>query len=112
MVDPELGAHRIVEHPILPKPAAGAVVRFTFDGRELCGFDGEPIAAALLAHGIRAFRTQPETGEPRGLFSGVGRSLDGLVQVDGEPNVSAALTPLRDGMRIRTQRGLGDWGEG
>jgi hypothetical protein len=108
-MSPNLGAYRIVGHPLLPERAAGEVVRFSFDGRELHGIAGEPIAAALLAHGIRVFRTMPETGEPRGLFSGVGRSLDGLMVVDGVPNVRVAITPLAAGMQVRTQQALGSW---
>lgn len=111
MAELDLGANRIDSHPLLGSAPAGEVVRFTFDGRALHGLEGEPLAAALLAHGIHTFRTLPETGEPRGLFSGVGRSLDGLVQVDGVANVSASITPLRAGMRVRTQHGLGSWDE-
>jgi hypothetical protein len=105
----DLGAYRIGEHPLLPRLADGEIVRFSFDGRELHGIAGEPIAAALLAHGIRVFRTMPETGEPRGLFSGIGRSLDGLMQVDDIPNVSVSITPLVAGMQVRTQHALGSW---
>ena len=112
MMEPNFGARRIDEHPLLPERAAGEVVSFSFDGRELRSIAGEPIAAALLAHGIRVFRTMPETGEPRGLFSGVGRSLDGLMIVDGVPNVSVAITPLAAGMQVCTQQALGSWEAG
>ena len=43
-------------HPILGerKRKTGS---FWFDGRELTGYIGEPIAVSLVANGIRAFRT-------------------------------------------------------
>ena len=29
--------------------------------------------------------------------------------VDGIPNVRTCITPVRDGMKIETQKGLGSW---
>ena len=99
---------RVRDHPRLgPLPDAPGV-RFTFDGRPLAGRAGEPIAAALLAAGVRVFRTMPRTGEARGGSCLVGRCADCWVVVDGEPNVRACLEPVRDGMAVRTQRGLGE----
>ncbi|HEX5166855.1 MAG TPA: (2Fe-2S)-binding protein, partial [Thermomicrobiales bacterium] len=69
----------------------------------------EPIAAALLAHGVVAGRTMPETDAPRGYFCGVGRCPDCSMIVDGELNVRTCVTPVRDGMAIETQHGLGSW---
>lgn len=109
MTQAEIGARRLLTHPVLGDATTGAVARVTCDGRELAGVAGEPIAAALIAHGVRVFHTLPESGGPRGLFCGVGRCVDCLMTVDGEPNVRACVTPLRDGMRIVTQRGLGEW---
>ena len=40
---------RIEEHPILGKQEKGKLVSFTYDGKELHGYEGEPIAAALKA---------------------------------------------------------------
>ena len=40
---------RIKEHPILGASPEGKMVSFTFDGKELEGIEGEPIAAALKA---------------------------------------------------------------
>lgn len=109
MQSSDIGSNRIEDHPVLGPAPAGEVVTVTVDGREIQGIAGEPVAATLLAHGIRTFRTMPETGEPRGLFSGVGRSPDGMMIIDGAPNSSASQTPLRAGMIIETQHGLGKW---
>jgi predicted molibdopterin-dependent oxidoreductase YjgC len=79
------------------------------DGAEVRAYEGESIAAALFASGRRFTRWTARTGEPRGYFCGMGVCQDCLVTVDGLPNVRACVTPVRDGMRVESQRGLGDW---
>ena len=103
---------RVRDHPVLGPLPATAEVPITFDGRPLIARAGEPIAAALLAAGVRAFRTMPGSGEPRGGWCMVGRCADCLVVVDGRPNVLACVTAVAPGMRIDTQRGLGEQGDG
>ncbi len=100
---------RVRPHPILGPLPATDTVRVTFDGQPLAARADEPIAAALLAAGVRVFRTMPGAGEARGGYCMVGRCSDCLMIVDGELNVRACVTPVRDGMRIATQHGLGDW---
>jgi len=80
----------------------GAPVRLTFDGRPVEAFDGESVAAALLAGGVRATRLTRRGGRPRGLFCAIGACHDCLVRVDGSGPVRACLTPVRDGMTVTT----------
>ena len=87
-------------------------VTITFDGRLLPAYDGEVLIAALLAGGVRVLRTMPRTGEARGGFCLVGRCSDCMVVVDGVPNTRTCDTPVRDGMSVETQHGLGVWPEG
>ena len=47
---------RISEHPILGEQQKGKLVTFTYDGKELQGYEGEPIAAALKAAGVMVHR--------------------------------------------------------
>ena len=49
----------IERHPIL-EFSHGREVTFTFDGKELKGFEGEPIAMALHANGVQVYRITPE----------------------------------------------------
>ena len=58
---------RIKHHPIL-EFGEGRVVRFTFDGKELTGVQGEPIACALHAAGVRVLRKSPNLKRPRGFL--------------------------------------------
>jgi predicted molibdopterin-dependent oxidoreductase YjgC len=97
---------RITDHPILTF-SAGRVVRFSFDGRELHGYEGEPIAAALHAAGIRVLSHSHGLGRPRGFYCAVGNCSSCLMNVDGEPNVRVCVEGLREGMRVRRQTGRG-----
>ena len=87
----------------------GRPVMVMWDGQPLKACEGQTIAAALAAAGHRVLRWTTRRGAPRGVFCGMGVCFDCLVQVDGRPNVQACLTPVRDGMTIHTQRGVGHW---
>lgn len=90
----------------------GRPVTIMVDGSALAAFEGESIAAALLAAGRPTARSSPRRAEPRGYFCGMGVCHDCLMVVDGLPNVRTCMTVVRDGQRVETQRGLGDWGAG
>jgi len=82
----------------------GQQVTIYLDGRTLTAEEGEPIAAALWAHGVRVLRRTRKSGEPRGVFCALGRCTDCVMTVDGQPNVRTCVTAVRDGMRIETGR--------
>jgi hypothetical protein len=69
----------------------------TFAGRRIPFEPGQSVAAALIAAGIRSWRTTRHTGAPRGLFCGIGACYDCLITVNGEPAQRACLLPARDG---------------
>lgn len=98
---------RIIDHPILgPMKTPRETVSFTFNGKELTGRQGEPIAAALLASGIRTLRRHEESGSPRGLYCAIGHCMECRLNVDGTGPVRACLTSLEAGMRITEGRRL------
>ena len=72
----------------------GAQVVLTLDGRPVTAFEGESVAALLLAEGIVATRLT-RGGEPRGVYCGMGVCFDCLVVVDGVPNTRACVTWVR-----------------
>jgi len=91
-------------------PAGGAVDRtrplaFEFDGRAYSGFEGDTVASALLAAGVRVVARSFKLHRPRGI---VGLGWDdpcALLQVLAPapaPNVLATTLPLQDGMRLRS----------
>jgi predicted molibdopterin-dependent oxidoreductase YjgC len=87
----------------------GPAVRISVDGESVPAHEGESVAAAMLAAGRRFTRWSARAGEPRGYFCGMGVCQDCLVVVDGRPNVRACMTPVREGLAVDTQRGLGEW---
>jgi D-hydroxyproline dehydrogenase subunit gamma len=83
----------------------GSQLTFTLDGGSVTAYEGETVAAVLLAEGFIATRTTP-AGEPRGVFCGMGVCFDCLVIIDGVPNTRACMTQVQEGMEVRRQHGL------
>lgn len=100
---------RITEHPILDPPDISRKVTIYYNGEPVEALEGEPIAAALMNAGIKAFRTTEKRSEPRGIFCAIGRCTDCKMVVDGIPNVRTCITPVRDGMRVDHQDGRGEY---
>lgn len=96
----------IESHPILDYKHSEPVY-FTFDGREMTGFEGEPIAMALHAQGVQVYRITPEMHRPRGFFCAIGKCSSCFMIVDGVSNVRTCVTPLKAGMKVETQHGKG-----
>jgi hypothetical protein len=97
---------RIVEHPVIESFQKGKLVRFTLDGKEMEGCEGEPIAAALSAAGVMTHRYTSRFHEPRGVFCAIGRCTDCVMIVDDVPNIRTCITPLESGMKIQVQYGI------
>lgn len=88
-----------------PPEQGGKAVQISIDGRPLTAYEGETLAAALLAAGELTLRHTDRQGEPRGVFCGVGLCHECRVTVNGVPNVRACLTIVEPGMLVRRQRG-------
>ncbi len=101
----EVIGQRIAEHPVLGSPQKGAPVSFLFDGKEMQGFEGEPVAMALKAAGVLKHRETARLHKPRGIFCAIGRCTDCVMVVDGVPNTRTCITPLKQGMVVQTQYG-------
>ncbi|AOT68210.1 (2Fe-2S)-binding protein [Geosporobacter ferrireducens] len=98
---------RIQEHPILFFER-GKKVSFTYNNSLLEGYEGETIAAALHAAGVRVLSHSHEKNRPRGFFCAIGNCSSCLMEVNGEPNVRICVEMVKDGMIVRTQEGKGD----
>lgn len=94
---------RIQHHPILGPEHVGREVTITVDGKAIKASEGEVIAAALAAGGIRILRHTTKQHKPRGLFCAIGQCTDCAMIVNGVPNVRTCVTPVADGMVIQTQ---------
>lgn len=106
---------RIHQHPILGDLTRVETFEIILDGRPIPAREGDTIASALIAAGVKVFRHSPKRGEPRQVFCAIGRCTDCAMTVDGVPNVRTCVTPARPGMVVQAQQGLGEWrirGEG
>ncbi|RKX74390.1 MAG: (2Fe-2S)-binding protein [Spirochaetes bacterium] len=101
---------RIRRHPILSFKREKEV-NFTFNGKPIKAFEGETIAAALHAEGIKVLSESKRNHRPRGFFCAIGNCASCLMKVDGIPNVKTCITRVRDGMVVISQHGRGDPGD-
>jgi sarcosine oxidase subunit alpha len=97
---------RITSHPILEFEKKEKV-KFYFEDKELEGFAGEPIAAALHAAGVKMLRRSPQKNRARGFFCAIGRCSSCIMEVDGQINTMTCITPLKAGMQVKMQKGHG-----
>lgn len=79
----------------------GEAVTITVDGQPITAYLGETVAGALLANGWRSWR-RTASGQPRGLFCGMGVCFDCTLTVNGASDVRACLEPVAADMEIRT----------
>lgn len=91
---------RIVHHPVLGSWTAGKLVSFRFNGTAYTAYEGETIAAALLANGVRTLRVHEEKGTPRGIYCNIGHCYECRVHVNGVPTVRACMTLVQEGMDV------------
>ncbi len=81
----------------------GPKITFWVDGDPCTAYEGETVHAALLAEGIRVLRIAGKTGEPRGIFCGMGVCYECRVTINGVPDQQACMTLATDGMQIETR---------
>lgn len=81
------------------------IIRFKFNGAPVEAMAGDSVAAALLAGGHLTLRHTPTDDAPRGPYCMMGACFECLVDIDGQPNVQACMTIVRDGMTVSAMRG-------
>ena len=98
---------RILKHPVLPVETKPEIA-FTFDGNPMRAKRGEMISSALIANGVHIFSYHKDD-TPQGIFCANGQCAQCTLLVDGLP-VKSCITPIEQGMRIETLRGLPSFG--
>jgi sarcosine oxidase subunit alpha len=93
-----MSEYRIQRHPILPIEERPEF-EFYWQGRAMCAREGETIASALFASGVRVFGHHHRDGAPQGIFCANGQCAQCLVIADGLP-VKACMTTVHPGMRV------------
>jgi len=95
---------RILHHPILDfEEKKAKKVHISVNGKRIEAYEGEPIASALVASGMKVFRRTSKLKRPRGLFCAIGRCTDCIMNVNGAPSIRTCVTPVEDGMIIKNQ---------
>ncbi|MCC6187471.1 MAG: (2Fe-2S)-binding protein [Anaerolineales bacterium] len=80
--------------------AAGQRFEILVNGEPVAAYEGESLAAALLAAGWMCLAAQPDPDCPRSLFCGMGACYGCLVTLDGRPNVRSCATLAQPGQRV------------
>jgi sarcosine oxidase subunit alpha len=82
-------------------------LRFSFDGRELEGYDGDTVASALLANGVRMVGRSFKYHRPRGIVTAGESEPNALMRIgsgpSAEPNIRATQEALYEGQVVRSQ---------
>ena len=85
--------------------------KFMFDGKHYTGHEGDTLASALLANGVRLMGRSFKYHRPRGPLTAGSEEPNALVELRGgarqEPNTRATTTELYDGLLARSQNRLG-----
>ena len=85
----------------------GRTVGFRFDGREYTGFEGDTLASALLAGGVRLFGRSFKYHRPRGVVTAGSEEPSALVTVGQGarqvPNVRATVQEIFPGLEAKSQ---------
>lgn len=93
----------------LKRSAAALPVEFRFNGRALQGIEGDTVASALLANGIRVVSRSFKFHRPRGIFSAGYEEPNALVQLHSGArailSARATLVPLSAGLEVSSQAG-------
>lgn len=99
---------RIKEHPILNFKEEKKVIHFTFNDQPVSGFEGDTIASALHALGIKKLSESMNHKRPRGFYCAIGNCSSCSMIVDGVPNVRTCITLLKEGMDVKVQTNKGE----
>lgn len=89
---------------LLPAIQRGKALNITVDGKPIEAYQGETVAAAMLAAGIRTFHKTHKHQQPRSLYCGMGVCYECLVTINGEHAQRACVTYVQEGMAIETQK--------
>ncbi len=70
--------------------------------------ESDNAATALFAAGFDHSGLSPVNNRPRSPYCMMGVCFECLVEIDGVPNRQACMTPVKNGMHIKLQKGAAD----
>ena len=77
-------------------------INFSFDGKSYTGYEGDTLASALLANGVKVMARSFKYGRPRGIVGAWAEEPNALVQID----VGAKTTPDLKATQVELYEGL------
>ena len=90
------------QHIDISKP-----IKFSFDGKEYHGYEGDTLASAMLANGEMVLARSFKYHRPRGVYSAGPEEPNALVSIRNngriEPNCTATTVEIYEGLEARSQ---------
>jgi sarcosine oxidase subunit alpha len=80
-----------------------SAIPFVYKKDTFFGLEGDSLATALFANGVRIYARSLKYHRPRGLYSLDGECSNTMMEVDGIPNVRTETTLLKDNQRVGEQ---------
>ncbi len=97
-------SHRLASGGLIKRAAP---LSFTFDGKSFAGYQGDTLASALVANGVRLVGRSFKYHRPRGLLTAGSEEPNALVELRSgarrEPNTKATTVELYDGLEATSQ---------
>src|SRR5262249_22556266 len=84
----------------------GGPVTLTLDGDPVRAYEGESVAVALFASGVRVLSRSIKYHRPRTFFCLDGHCAACLMRIDGVPNLRSCREPVREGLACERQNAL------
>jgi sarcosine oxidase subunit alpha len=78
-------------------------VKFFFQNKPVEATTGDTVASALYRAGQRIFSRSFKYHRPRGLLCVAGNCPNCMMNVDGVPNIRTCITPVKEGMSVKSQ---------
>ncbi|TIU16950.1 MAG: sarcosine oxidase subunit alpha, partial [Mesorhizobium sp.] len=96
--------HRLESGGLIDRSAP---LNFRFDGKTFAGFQGDTLASALIANGVKLVGRSFKYHRPRGILTSGSEEPNALVELRTgarrEPNTKATTTELYDGLEAASQ---------
>ncbi|WP_449354189.1 (2Fe-2S)-binding protein [Virgibacillus natechei] len=94
----------MIEHPVLGKKVEEEIT-FYFNGQSLKARQGQTVAAALIANGIKKFGVSRKLFKARGLYCANGRCCSCFVTINGLEHSISCNRIVEEGMIVASTDG-------
>lgn len=99
-----------IQHPMLSSRQA-KTISFSFNHKNYQAIEGDTIAIALWANGVKALRNSEKKNEPRGMYCGIGQCYECRIYHPKTGLLKACTTLVQEDEHYFSKQTLND-GEG